>query len=106
MSFRPLPRKSISLVLQLLLILAGVVILTALALSFEAYRSVHFDLVADARRLVRASADQMAVAVTRVVEQHESLAAGFLSSAYSLCGEKGPGGHTGWELGCVNQALA
>src|SRR5205823_5395956 len=55
---------------------------------------------------VRASADQMAGTINRLVEQRQDSARGFLNSAASLCGEKTPTGRIAWELGCAGQALA
>jgi signal transduction histidine kinase/CheY-like chemotaxis protein len=98
--------KSVSLSVQLLLTLVGLVVITTVVLTVSAYRSFRDDLENDARRLVRGSAEQMAGTVTRLIEQRQERARGFLSSVESLCGEQTSKGRTAWELGCVGQALA
>lgn len=98
--------KSVSLSVQLLLTLVGLVVITTLVLTTSSYRSIHVALESDAHRLVRASADQMAGTLTRLVEQRQDRARGFLSSVATLCSETVSNGRLGWEIGCVSQALA
>jgi signal transduction histidine kinase len=98
--------KSVSLAVQLLMTLVGLVVVTTFVLTVAAYRSFHADLEGDALRLVRASAEQAAGTVTRLVDQRHQRASGFLKRVESLCGETTPAGGTAWELGCVGQALA
>ena len=97
--------KSVSLVTQLMLTLVGLVVVTTIVLTVAAYRSVQAELESHARQLVRASADQTAGALTRLVEQRQERARGFLSSVASLCGETTPSGRTAWEVECAGRAL-
>jgi signal transduction histidine kinase/ActR/RegA family two-component response regulator len=97
--------KSVSLVVQLLLTLVGLVIVTTVVLTLGSYRSFHFQLERDASRLVRASADQTATTLTQFVELRSKQAQGFLERVTALCGETTPTGRTAWELGCVRSAL-
>ena len=98
-------QKSVSLVTQLMLTLVGLVVVTTIVLTVAAYRSFQADLESHARRLVRASAEQTAGALTRLVEQRQERAHGFLSSVQSLCGETTPSGRTAWERECAGRAL-
>src|SRR5216117_854303 len=98
-------QKAVSLAVQLVLTLVGLVAVTTIALTIAAYRSFHDNLETNARRTVRASADQAARTLTRLIEQQEDRAHGFLSSVASLCGEVSPGGRKRWEPACVEVAL-
>jgi diguanylate cyclase (GGDEF)-like protein len=99
-------RRSLPLAVQLVLTLVGLVVITTLALSVSAYRSFRSNLESEARRMVRASAEQTEKTLTRIVEQRQERALGFLKRVAALCGESGPRGQTGWEVGCVVVALA
>src|SRR5262245_42968872 len=99
-------RKSLPLNVQLVLTLVGLVVITTLVLSASAYRSFRTNLESDARRMVRASAEQTEKALTRLVEQRQERAEGFLKRATALCGESVLRGQTSWEDGCVVVALS
>ena len=99
-------QKAVSLAVQLVLTLVGLVVVTTVALTVVSYRSFHSNLEDNARRMVRASADQAATTLSRLVDQQHARALGFLSSVESLCGEQPPSGRTQLESGCVSLALA
>ncbi len=98
-------QKAVSLTVQLVLTLVGLVVITTVGLTLVAYRSLHANLESNARRMVRSSAEQAARTLTRVVEQQHARALGFLSSVDSLCGESSPSGRTELESECVRLAL-
>jgi diguanylate cyclase (GGDEF)-like protein len=98
-------RKSLPLAVQLVLTLVGLVVITTLALSVAAYRSFRTNLEDEARRMVRASAEQTEKTLTRIVEQRQERAQGFLNRVTALCGESPARGQTSWEVGCVGLAL-
>src|SRR5688572_506628 len=99
-------QKAVSLTVQLVLTLVGLVVITTVVLTLVAYRSLQANLDSNARRTVRASAEQAAATLTRIVQQQKVRAVGFLSSVDSLCGESSPSGRTQLESECVRLALA
>src|SRR5690348_14972175 len=98
--------KSVSLTTQLVLTLVGLVVTATAVLTIAVYQFVHVNLDREAHRIVRASADQTAQTMTRVIEQQQDRARAFLSTLASLCGETTPSGRTAWETQCVSVALA
>jgi diguanylate cyclase (GGDEF)-like protein len=98
-------QKAVSLAVQLVLTLVGLVVLTTIGLSVVAYRSFHANLETNARSMVRASAEQASRTLARVIGQQQERAQGLLSSIESLCGEVTPAGRTEWDSGCVTLAL-
>ena len=98
-------QKAVSLAFQLVLTLVGLIALTTIVLTVVSYRSFRSNLESNARRMVRASAEQAFRTLTRVVEQQQERAQGFLNSVKSLCGESSPAGVTHWEDGCVRLAV-
>jgi diguanylate cyclase (GGDEF)-like protein len=99
-------QKAVSLAVQLVLTLVGLVVITTVVLTVVAYRSFQANLDANARRGVRASAEQAARTLTTIVDRQQARAQGFLSSVDSLCGESSPSGRTQLESECVSLALA
>src|SRR5262245_3354838 len=98
-------QKAVSLTVQLVLTMVGLVVITTVALTAVAYRSLHANLDSNARRMVRVSAEQAARTLTRVIEDQQARAHGFLGSVDSLCGEAWPSGRTEQEGECVRLAL-
>ena len=99
-------QKAVSLAVQLVLTLVGLVVVTTVVLTVVAYRSFQANLDTNARRGVRASAEQAARTLTTIVDRQQARAQGFLSSVDSLCGESSPSGRTQLESACVSLALA
>jgi signal transduction histidine kinase/CheY-like chemotaxis protein len=97
--------RALSLAAQLLLTLVGLVVTTALVLTIVAYRSSSRDLEREARRSVRVAAQQVELALGRVLESRHQRAQGFLTGVQSLCGEMTSRGMLALELGCVHVAL-
>jgi signal transduction histidine kinase/CheY-like chemotaxis protein len=97
--------RSMSVKSQLLLTIVGSIVVTAAALTTLAYRAQVVNLERDARRSVRASAQNRAEAVARLVDGQQQRAQRFLTTAAALCGETTPSGRTAWELGCAQRAL-
>jgi signal transduction histidine kinase len=98
--------KSISISVQLVLTLVGLVAVTTIGLTTSAYRSFHESLESEARRQARAAAEQTAGSLARTLEDKQSRARDFLRTIASLCGETAPSGRMGWEPECVGRALA
>jgi diguanylate cyclase (GGDEF)-like protein len=98
-------QKAVSLAVQLVLTLVGLVVVTTVALTLVAYRSFQTNLHGNARRGVRASAEQAARTLSTIVDLQQARALGFLSSVDSLCGESSPSGRTHLESECVSLAL-
>jgi diguanylate cyclase (GGDEF)-like protein len=98
-------QKAVSLAVQLVLTLVGLVVVTTLVLTVVAYRSFQTNLDGNARRGVRASAEQSARTLANIVDRQRSRAEGFLSSVDLLCGESSPSGRKQLESECVSLAL-
>jgi diguanylate cyclase (GGDEF)-like protein len=97
-------QKAVSLAVQLILTLVGLVAVTTIALTIAAYGSFHDNLEINARRTVRASADQAARTLTRLVTRQQERARGFLKGVDALCGETSPTGRR-FEALCASVAL-
>src|SRR4051812_3087450 len=93
--------RSLSLSAQLMLTFVGLVVGTTAVLTLFAYRSSLQSLEADARRSVRATADERTAALTRLFASRQQRAEGFLAAAESLCGEPRGDGRFGWSIECV-----
>jgi diguanylate cyclase len=98
-------QKAVSLAVQLVLTLVGLVVITTIVLTVASYRSFQANLDTNARRGVRASAEQAARTLTTIVERQQARAHGFLTGVDSLCGESSPSGRTQLESECVSLAL-
>jgi len=99
-------QKAVPLAVQLVLTLVGLVVITTVVLTVVAYRSFQTNLDTNARRGVRASAEQAARTLTTIVDRQQARAHGFLNSVDSLCGESSPSGRTQLESECVRLALS
>ena len=98
--------KSISISVQFLLMLVGLVAVTTIGLTTSAYRSFHASLENEARRQARTAAQQTVGSLTRVLESKASRVNDFLRTLESLCGESSPSGRVGWEAECARRGLA
>jgi signal transduction histidine kinase/ActR/RegA family two-component response regulator len=96
---------SLSLRVQLLLTFAGLAAGSAAVVGAFAYRSALAGMERDARRSVAAAALNREETITRLLTFRQRRAEGFLTSVTSSCGEIGPKGRIGWEIGCVDTAL-
>src|SRR4051812_5862429 len=97
--------RSLSLSAQLMLTFVGLVVGTTAVLTLFAYRSSLQSLEADARRSVRATADERTAALTRLFASRQQRAEGFLAAAESLCGEPRGDGRFGWSTDCVSTLM-
>jgi signal transduction histidine kinase len=100
-----LPR-SISISVQLLLMLVGLVAVTTVGLTTSAYRSFHTSLENEARRQTRTASGQMAESITRLLEAKTARAADFVKTLGSLCRVADSSGPDGWDAECTRRALA
>jgi signal transduction histidine kinase/CheY-like chemotaxis protein len=99
-----LPR-SVSLTVQLVLTLVGLVIGTTMVLMVVAYNSSRTDLEAQARETARRVAQQHEQSVSRAIEVRHEHAQAFLRSVEGLCGEKTARGSVAFELECLQRGL-
>jgi signal transduction histidine kinase/ActR/RegA family two-component response regulator len=97
--------KSVSLTVQLLVTLVGLVVVATGVLTVDAYRTSRQHLEAEARDVARVTAQQREQTVARLIELRYQQAQGFLTSVASLCGETTPRGATAFEIECVGRAL-
>jgi signal transduction histidine kinase/CheY-like chemotaxis protein len=99
-----LPR-SVSLIVQLVLTLVGLVIGTTMVLMFVAYGSSRTHLEAQARETARRVAQQHEQSVSRAIEVRHEHAQAFLRSVEGLCGETTARGGVAFELECLQRGL-
>ena len=97
--------RSISLTVQLLMAFVGLVLATAAALTFSAYRTSVEDLEDQALRDARVTAQVRAQTLTELLAYRQTRALGFLAGAEAVCGEPaGPRGF-GWSEDCVRSMV-
>jgi signal transduction histidine kinase/CheY-like chemotaxis protein len=99
-----LPR-SVSLTVQLVLTLVGLVIGTTMVLMLVAYDSSRTHLEAQARETARRVAQQHEQSVSRAIEVRHEHAQAFLRSVEGLCGETTARGAVAFEIGCLQRGL-
>src|SRR5260221_12851526 len=97
--------KSVSLTVQLLVALVGLVVVATGVLTLNAYRSSRERLETEARDVARVTAQQREQTVARVIDLRYQQAQGFLTSVAWLCGATTPRGPTAFEIECVERAL-
>src|SRR5215470_16973461 len=90
-----------SLAAQLLLSFAGLVALSTIVLTVEAYRSSLASLDADAKRMVRVAAQTRDDAMTQLFVTRHQRAEGFLAGVESLCGETRSDDTLAFSMPCV-----
>src|SRR4029450_6341689 len=98
-----LPR-SVSLTVQLVLTLVGLVIGTTMVLMFVAYDSSRTHLEAQARETARRRAQEPGQSASRAIEVRHEHAQAFLRSGEGLCGESTARGVV-FEIGCLQRGL-
>jgi signal transduction histidine kinase/CheY-like chemotaxis protein len=99
-----LPR-SISLTVQLVLTLVGLVVGTTMVLMLVAYDSSRTHLEAQARETARRVAQQHEQSVSRAIEVRHEHAQAFLRSVEGLCGETTARGGVAFEIECLQRGL-
>src|SRR5262245_43815939 len=97
---RPVP-----LAAQLIVVMGGLVLATATALSLVAYRAHVASLKAGARATVTAAVTHPDETITRVLVARRRSAEGLLASARALCGESADGTRVSWAEDCVRPLL-
>ena len=80
-------RKSLSLTVQLLLTLVGLVVVATGVLTVDAYRTSRQHLEVEARDVARLTAQQREQTIARMIDLRYQQAEGFLTSVASLCGD-------------------
>ena len=97
--------KSVSLTVQLVLTLVGLVAGTATVLMIVAYGSSRTHLEAEARDTATRIAQQHEQTIARAIERRHERAQAFLRSVEALCGERNPNGSFAFEPECLTRGL-
>jgi signal transduction histidine kinase len=96
-----MPGRSISLRAQLLIAFVVVIVGTTAGLTFDAYRRSRASLEEVARRGAASAAHARAQALTRMLQNRQQRAEGFLEGAHNLCAESSGPGRYAWALDCL-----
>src|SRR5688500_2497394 len=97
--------RAVPLAAQLLVVMVGLVLATAAALSAVAHRAYLESLKESARATVSDAVTHRDQTITRVLAGRHRSAEGLLASARALCGESSGGIRLSWAEDCLRPLL-